>query len=43
MDENDGGVELQYSGIHSISNKEILAEPQLHTFKFFFLLCHWVF
>lgn len=42
MDVDDGDVELHYSGICPISNKEILAEPQLSTSKFCFLLCHWV-
>ena len=40
MDEVDGGVELQYSSLHSISNMKILTEPQLHASRFYFLLCH---
>lgn len=43
MHEEDEGVEFQYSSIHSIYNKKILAKPQLHTSKLYFLLCHWVF
>ena len=42
MDEVDGGVELQYSSLHSISNMKILTEPQLHASRFYFLLCHWL-
>ena len=33
-------VRTQVSWLHSISSKKILAKPQLHASKFYFLLCH---